>query len=113
VLLGEWVDQLLAATTEKGFPHWGAQGTIYRGWAEVKNAAVTEGMSLLRSGSTAYRATGAQGNMPYQIALLAATCEIAGQVEEGVILLDDALQIVKNTGERWFAPDLIRRKVCC
>jgi predicted ATPase len=110
VPLGEWVDQLLAVTTEKGFPHWGAQGTIYRGWAEVKNAAVTEGMSLLRSGSTAYRATGAQGNMPYQNALLSATCEIAGQVEEGMTLLDDASQIVENTGERWFAPDLIRRK---
>jgi len=110
VLLGTWVDQLLAVTTEKGFPHWGAQGTIYRGWAKVKNAAVTEGVSLLRSGSMANRATGAQGNMPYQIALLAATCEIAGQLEEGVTLLNDALQIVENTGERWFASDLIRLK---
>jgi predicted ATPase len=109
-LLGEWVDQLLAVTTERSFPHWGAQGTIYRGWAEVKNGAVTEGTSHLRSGSTAYRATDAQGNMPYQIALLAAACEVAEQVEEGLALLDDALQIVENTGERWFAADLNRRK---
>jgi predicted ATPase len=110
VLLGEWVDQLLAVTTEKGFPHWGAQGTIYRGWAKVKNGAVTEGMSLLRIGSTAYRSTGARGNMPYQVALLAAASEIAGNVEECLALLDDALQIVENTSERWFAADLIRHK---
>jgi len=69
---------------------------------------VTEGTSLLRSGSTAYRATGAQGNMPYQIALLAGACEIAGQIEEGLTLLDDALQIVERTGERWFAGELNR-----
>jgi predicted ATPase len=69
-----------------------------------------EGTSHLRSGSTAYRATGAQGNMPYQIALLAAACEVADQVEEGLALLDDALQIVENTGERWFVADLNRLK---
>jgi predicted ATPase len=107
-ILHEWVNQLVAVTTERGFLHWGAQGTIYRGWAEIKDGDVTEGMSLLRSGSTAYRATGAQGNMPYQIALLAGACEIAGQIEEGLTLLDDALQIVERTGERWFAGELNR-----
>jgi hypothetical protein len=57
-VLGEWVDQLFSVATEQGFRHLGAQGTIYRGWFEVKNGNVVEGMSLLRSGSTAFRATG-------------------------------------------------------
>ena len=48
--------------------------------------------------------------MPYHIALLARACEIAGQVEEAVTLLDDALQIVERTGERWFAAELNRHK---
>jgi class 3 adenylate cyclase/predicted ATPase len=109
-VLSEWVDQLVALATEQGFPHWGAQGTIYLGWAKVKNSDVTEGMSLLRSGSTAYRTTGAQGNMPYQIALLAAACEIEGQIDEALTLLDDAFQIVEKTGERWFAAELNRHK---
>ena len=47
---------------------------------------------------------------PQFIALLAAACEIAGQVEEGLTLLDDALQIVEKTGERWFAAELNRQK---
>jgi predicted ATPase len=109
-VLSEWVDQLVALATEQGFPHWGAQGTIYLGWAKVKNSDVTEGMSLLRSGSTAYRTTGAQGNMPYQIALVAAACEIEGQIVEALALLDDASQIVERTGERWFAAELNRHK---
>jgi predicted ATPase len=48
--------------------------------------------------------------VPHYIALLAGACEITGQVEEGVILLDDALQIVERTGERWFAAELNRLK---
>ena len=47
---------------------------------------------------------------PQFIALLAAACEITGQVEEGLTLLDDALQIVEKTGERWFAAELNRQK---
>ena len=108
--LGERADQLVAVATEQGFPFWRAQGTIYRGWVKVKNGDVAEGISLLRSGSTAYRATGAELWMPHHIALLARACEIAGQIEEAVTLLDDALQIVERTGERWFAAELNRHK---
>jgi predicted ATPase len=108
--LGEWVDRLVSVTTAQGFAHWGAQGTIYLGWLKVKNGAVAEGLSLLRRGSAAYRSTGAQGNMPYHIALLAAACEITGKFEEGLILLDDALQIVETTGERWVEPELYRHR---
>jgi tetratricopeptide (TPR) repeat protein len=33
-VLDEWVAQLVALATEQGFPHWSAQGTIYRGWSK-------------------------------------------------------------------------------
>ena len=109
-VLDEWADQLVAVATEQGFPYWRAMGTIYRGWVKVKNGDVAEGISLLRSGSSAYRATGAEAWMPHHIALLARACEIAGQIEEAVTLLDDALQIVERTGERWLAAELNRHK---
>jgi predicted ATPase len=48
--------------------------------------------------------------MPHYIALLAGACEISGQIEETGTLLDDALQIVERTGERWFAAELNRHK---
>jgi predicted ATPase len=108
--LDERADELLAANTERGFPLWRASGTIFRGWVRVKNGDATEGMSLLRSGMAAFRATGAEMFMPHNIALLAAACETAGQIEEALTLLDDALQIVQRTGERWFAAELHRHK---
>jgi len=101
--------QLVAVTTEQGFPYWGAQGTIWLGWVQVKNGDMA-GISLLRSGSAAYRATGAEVWMPHHIAVLVAACEIAGQAEEALTLLDDGLQIVERTGERWFAAEVKRCK---
>jgi class 3 adenylate cyclase/predicted ATPase len=108
--LDEWVDEVVAVTTEQGFPVWRAQGTIFRGWVKVKNGDVAEGISLLRSGSSAYRATGAEAYIPHFFALLAGACEIAGQVEEAVTLFDQALQIVERTGQGWLAAELNRLK---
>jgi class 3 adenylate cyclase/predicted ATPase len=108
--LNERADELVAITIEQGFPAWRAQGTIYRGSVKVKNGEVAEGLSLLRSGLSAYRATGTQTWMPHLIALLAAACQLAGQIEEGLTLLDNALQISESTGERWCVAELYRHK---
>ena len=108
--LGNWVDQLIAVTTAQGFAHWGAQGTIYRGWVKVMNGDLAEGISLLRSGSTAARATGAELWMPYYTALLARACELAEQIEEAAVHLNNAFQTAERTGERWFAAELNRHK---
>ena len=108
--LEDWAGELATMAAEQGFLLWRATGTIYQGWVRINNGDTIEGISLLRRGSAAYSATGAQAWVPYQIDLLARACEIAGQIEEAAALLDDALQIVKRTGERWLEPELYRRK---
>jgi class 3 adenylate cyclase/predicted ATPase len=106
--LGEWLDELVMITTEQGFPHWRAMITICRGWVAVKSGDVAEGISLVRSGSAASRTYSAW--RPHNIALLATVCEIAEQIDEALNLMDEALQIVENTGERWFEAELYRHK---
>ena len=108
--LDERADELVSMAAEQGFSLYRAAGTILRGWVKVKNGDVAEGISLLRSGSAAYRATGSEAWMPHFVALLARAYEIAGQIDEALTLLDDALQIVERTGERWFAAELNRHK---
>jgi predicted ATPase len=106
--LDERASELVAVATEQGWPPWVAQGTIYRGWIKVKKRDVAEGILLLRSGLAAYRATGAELLMPHHLALLASACEIAGQIEEAMTLLDDALRALERTGERRLAAELNR-----
>lgn len=45
--------ELIAVGTDQGFPVWRALGTIHRGWANVQNGNVTEGMSLI--GNVSYK----------------------------------------------------------
>jgi len=46
----------------------------------------------------------------YFFALPAAAFEIAGQLEEALALLDDALEVVERIGERWLEAELNRQK---
>jgi tetratricopeptide (TPR) repeat protein len=48
--------------------------------------------------------------LPYLLALLAEAYENAGQAEEGVTVLDEALSIAQNSGERQYEADLYRLK---
>ena len=108
--LDEWAGELATMADEQGFLLWRAAGIIFRGWVRVNTGDVAEGKSLLNRGLAAYRATGARAWVPYQIDLLARAYEIAGQIEEAVYLLDDALQIIVRTGERWLEAELYRHK---
>jgi class 3 adenylate cyclase/predicted ATPase len=110
VALDERVDELVAVATEQGFPVYRAVGMLHRAWIVAKNVNVAEGISLLRSGLAAYRATGTEMWTSHFFCLLARACEIAGQAEEGLAGLDDGLQTVERTGMRWFAAELSRLK---
>jgi tetratricopeptide (TPR) repeat protein len=106
--MGERAEELIAVTTEHRFAMWRAQGIMCRGLVEVENGNVTEGMSAMRDGLTASRDTGVPG--PQEFIVLAAAWEMAGQVEEALTLLDQALQIGERTGNRWLEAELTRRK---
>jgi predicted ATPase len=108
--LEELAEQLVALATEHGFPVFGAMGTVHRGWVMIENGDLTQGISLLRSGYAAFRATGTAMWTPHNASLLAKAYEIGGQVEEALTLLDDTLQIVERTKLRWFAAELNRHK---
>jgi len=103
-------NELTAVATEQGLPFYHAWGGIFRGRAKVWDGDVAGGIALLRHGVAAYRDTGAVMWLPHFIDLLAAGCEAAGQVSEAVTLLDDAIQLVGQTGERWYEAELNRHK---
>jgi class 3 adenylate cyclase/predicted ATPase len=103
-------DEIAAVATEHGFSLWSAWGKIYLGWLKAKTTGAPKGILCLRNGLASYQATGADTWMPHFLSLLASAFEIAGQAAEALALLNNALQIVEKTGERWFAAELNRRK---
>jgi len=103
-------EAVITLSTEQGFPFWVAHGTITRGWALAMQGQGEEGIAQLRQGLAAWRATGAEGGRPGQLAQLAEAYGKAGQVEEGLTTLAEALALVDRTGERYHEAELYRLK---
>jgi class 3 adenylate cyclase/predicted ATPase len=103
-------ETLLILPREQGFPLWLAQGTFRRGWVLVEQGRVEEGIGQMRQGLAAYRATGTELGRPVLLASLAEAHGKAGQAEEGVAVLAEALAVVDKTGECFYEAELYRLK---
>src|SRR5262249_41124390 len=106
----EWAEATIALCTEQGFPFWLAGGTVLRGWALAARGQRDEGITQMRQGLAAWRATGAELLSPYFLTLLAEAYRAGGQADEGLRVLAEALALVDKTDERWWEAELHRLK---
>ncbi len=109
-VLQERVEEVITLSTEQEFALFWAWGTILRGLILVEQKQKEEGVARMRQGLEAWRATGAEVFLPYLLALLAEACKEAGQIEEGLTTLTEALAQVDKTGERFYEAELYRLK---
>ena len=61
-----------------------------------------------RQGLATYQATGAAFQRPHFLAMLAEASGLLGQPQEGLAAVDEALTLVEQTGERYYAAELHR-----
>jgi len=104
----ERTEALMALLTEHAFPFWDAFGTIFQGCAHTTQGEGEEGIAQMRQGLKAHRASGAELHWPYFLSLLAEANREVGQIEEGLALLNEALDTVSKTGERYWEAELHR-----
>jgi predicted ATPase len=106
----EQAEAAIALSTEQDFPYWLATGPIFRGWAATVQGQRGGVLAEMHQGLATVRQIGTEMMCPYFLALLAETCGRAGQVEEGVNLLAEALAMVNDNGECWYEAELWRLK---
>ncbi len=106
----ERVEVLLRLAIEQGFAFFLAIGPILQGWALAEQGRTAEGITEIRQGLAAYRATGTEVYRPFYLALLAEAYGKAEQAEEGLSVLAEALAQVAKTGERYYEAELYRLK---
>lgn len=106
----EQAEAAIALCSEQGFPLWLAHGSILRGWALAVQGQVEEGMAQIREGLARWQAIGAQLARTFFPALLAETCGKAGETEEGLNVLAEALAQADNRGEHFYEAELHRLK---
>jgi len=107
-LTQERAQALMTLAREEGFTQRLATGTILWGWALTAQGQKEAGVSRIRQGLTAFRATGAELARPYYLALLGEAYGELGQVGEGLKVLAEALATIHNTGERFCEAEVHR-----
>jgi predicted ATPase len=100
----------MTLSLDQGFPVWVAFGTIERGGALAAQGQREEGIAQMRQGLAAFRATGAEIQRTYFLALLAEAYGKGGQATEGLPLVAEALATADRTGERFYEAELYRLK---
>jgi class 3 adenylate cyclase/predicted ATPase len=97
----------VAVASEHGFALWAAVGRILQGWADSQKGDAT-GIARIRDGLAAAEATGTRLSTPFFLALLAEALALAGKIEEGLAVLDDALATAAASGERGWDAEIHR-----
>jgi predicted ATPase len=106
----EQAETSIAFSSEQRIAQWLAQGIVLRGCALAALGRTAEGRGQISQGMEAWHATGAKLTRPWYLAQLAEACWHAGQVQEGLHGVEEALGLVDTTGERWWEAELHRLK---
>ena len=93
-------EELLALSTQHGFPLYLGFATAWRGMSLTMLGQAKEGLALLTHGLTAARATGTVLNSPGVLMWLAEAYAMLGQPREGLNCLAEAAGIIETTEER-------------
>ena len=97
-------------SSDQEFINWTTFSTVFRGWALAAQGRTAEGIAQIHCGLTGWQALGSVIAMTVFLGLLADACDMAGQVEQGLEAVMDALALVKQAGERVWEAELYRLK---
>jgi predicted ATPase/DNA-binding winged helix-turn-helix (wHTH) protein len=104
----EHAEAAVALATEWGFPQWAACGTSLRGWALAMQGQGEEGITQVRQGITAYRATGASLYVPHLCTVLADVAAHLGHTDNSLQALAEAHTLMEQHEERWWEAEVCR-----
>jgi class 3 adenylate cyclase/predicted ATPase len=106
----EQAEALIELSHEQGFALQEASGVTMRGWAMAKQGRKEEGIAQISQGLAATQALGADLSQPSFITFFAQACSEAGQPEEGLTALAEALDLMIRTRARCYEAELYRLK---
>ena len=98
----------IALAKEQGFSLLRSMGTIPRGWSLAMSGNAKDGIAELRQGMDDYFRTGAESSRAHWVVLLAEAYLAAGQIEEGLHVLDEAR--IEQSGERYYEAEFHRMR---
>jgi predicted ATPase len=93
---------------EQKFEYYLAWATIIQGWSGTGEESLPDRVAAMRQGLARLLQTGAQLRRPYYLACLAEMCGQAGEPEQGLAAVAEALDVADSSSETWCSSELQR-----
>jgi predicted ATPase/tRNA A-37 threonylcarbamoyl transferase component Bud32 len=106
----EMAERMLVYADEHVLPYYAGIGRIMQGWALAVQGENEAGIACMRKGIAELRAAEIEQQRTNYLGLLAEALCRAGRREEGLQVIDEALQTIEDTGERFSEAELYRIK---
>ena len=97
-------------STEERFALFEAGAIIEQGWVQAEAGQVEDGIAQIRQGLAAWQAMGAGMHLTHYLGMLAEAYGKAGQVQQGLSTLAEALAFAEKTDERYYEAEILRLK---
>lgn len=101
-------ERAVAICEEHGFAVWLAHARVMRGRIAAELGDVAAGIEEMRQGYESWADSGAVVTTPFYLAMRAEGLALAQRHEDGLALLEQALDIVNRTGERYYEAEIRR-----
>jgi predicted ATPase len=103
-------EEEIAISAEQGFALWHATGMFFRGAGILQQGRLEESLPLILKGLNAFRSTGAELLLPFQLSVLGDAYIQASRFEEAHAALDEGLALAEKNGDRIQEAELHRLK---
>jgi predicted ATPase len=105
-----YTSSVILACKENGLSHWANCGNVFSGWATVCAGNANTGMNALREAVVGWQKGGARLWMPMFLILEAEAYAKAGRNEVSLQVIERAIAICEDNGERWALAEVLRTK---
>ena len=99
-----------AIADQYGFPYWVAEAQIVRGELALRRGDAVEGAAILIQGINAQRNGGGTYWSGHHATQVSAALEQSGRQREALAVLDRGIEAAEKTDDRWYLPELYRRR---
>ena len=102
------LDELIGLADERVAPYWKALGIAVLGWALTLSGNASDAVRAITSGITSLRSTGAILYEPLHLMYLAMAYAELGQPDDARRCIDDAIDKVERSKEKWCEAEVHR-----
>jgi class 3 adenylate cyclase/predicted ATPase len=95
---------------EQAFSEHREKARVFRGWALTKRGDAERGITMMREAIHSHEAIGTREDPPVWKEMLGEACLEAGLVDEGLEIVESALNDVEDSGLRFWVAELLRCK---